>query len=276
VTALLEVRDLAVTFDTPAGEVRAVRGVSFDVERGETVALVGESGSGKTVTALSILQLLPSPPARHPSGSIRFAGQELLGAPEPVLRRVRGNRIAMIFQEPMTSLNPLHPIGRQVSEPLLVHRALGRAAARARAVELLRLVGLPEAEARLDAYPHQLSEGMRQRVAIARALATDPAVLLMDEPFANLDEQHRLLLQDELLRIWEASGKTVLFVTHSLDEALRLADRVLVMTARPGRLKAEVPVPLPRPRDYREVRRDPQYGALSARLWELLRAEVVG
>ena len=140
---LLQVRDLSVSFDVPSGEIRAVHGISFDIDRGETLALVGESGSGKTVTALSIVQLLPYPLARHPGGSVRFQGQELLGASEPVLRRVRGDRIAMIFQEPMTSLNPLHTIGQQVSEVLVVHKSLGRAAARARTLELLRLAGLP-------------------------------------------------------------------------------------------------------------------------------------
>ena len=148
---LLVIRDLAVSFDTPGGEVRAVRGVSLDIARGETVGLVGESGSGKSVTALSILQLLPYPRARHPAGSIVFQGQELLGADEATLRRVRGNRIAMIFQEPMTSLNPLHTIEKQVNEVLFVHKGLGRRAARTRTIELLRLVGLPEAERRLDA-----------------------------------------------------------------------------------------------------------------------------
>src|SRR6185436_6373543 len=167
---LLAIRDLAVSFDTPGGEVRAVRGVSLEIAKGETVGLVGESGSGKSVTALSILQLLPYPPARHPSGSIRFQDQELLGADEATLRRVRGNRIAMIFQEPMTSLNPLHTIEKQVNEVLFVHKGLSRPAARARTVELLHLVGLPEAERRLDAYPHQLSGGQRQRVMIAMAL----------------------------------------------------------------------------------------------------------
>ena len=239
-TALLEVRDLAVTFDTPAGEVRAVRGVSFDVERGETVALVGESGSGKTVTALSILQLLPSPPARHPSGSIRFAGQELLGAPEPVLRRVRGNRIAMIFQEPMTSLNPLHPIGRQVSEPLLVHRALGRAAARARAVELLRLVGLPEAEARLDAYPHQLSGGQRQRVMIAMALANEPDLLIADEPTTALDVTVQAQILKLLKELQRTFGMALLLITHDLAVVRKVADRVCVMTA--GEIVEQGPV----------------------------------
>ena len=152
--AVLSVKDLSVSFDTPGGGVRAVRGISFDIDRGETMTLVGESGSGKSVTALSILQLLPYPVARHPGGSIRFRGQELVGAPERVMRSVRGNRIAMIFQEPMTSLNPLHTIEKQVNEVLFVHKGLDRRAARHRTLELLDLVGLTEGGERLGAYPH--------------------------------------------------------------------------------------------------------------------------
>jgi len=161
---LLQIRDLSVSFATPGRTVEAVRHISFDIDEGETVALVGESGSGKSVTALSILQLLPYPLARHPSGSIRFRGQEMVGAKESLVRQVRGDRIAMIFQEPMTSLNPLHTLEKQVNEVLRVHKSLSRPAARTRTLELLRLVGLPDAERRLGAYPHQLSGGERQRV----------------------------------------------------------------------------------------------------------------
>jgi microcin C transport system ATP-binding protein len=227
---LLEVRDLHVAFDAPGGEVRAVRGVSFDIAPGETVGLVGESGSGKSVTALSILQLLPYPKARHPAGSIRFQSQELLGADERVLRRVRGNRIAMIFQEPMTSLNPLHTIEKQVNEVLFVHKGLGRRAARARTVELLRLVGLPEAERRLDAYPHQLSGGQRQRVMIAMALANEPDLLIADEPTTALDvtiqAQILKLLQDLQARF----GMALLLITHDLGIVRKMAARVAVMS----------------------------------------------
>ena len=226
----LEVRDLAVTFDTPGGEVRAVRGVSLDIARGETVGLVGESGSGKSATALSILQLLPYPPARHPSGSIRLEGEELLGAPEATLRRVRGNRIAMIFQEPMTSLNPLHVVERQVGEALRVHRGLSRGAARARTLELLHLVGLPDAERRLGAYPHQLSGGQRQRVMIAMALANEPDLLIADEPTTALD----VTIQAQLLRLLQdlqaRFGLALLLITHDLGIVRKLADRVHVMT----------------------------------------------
>src|SRR5256885_4159909 len=184
---LLQVRDLSVTFGVGANAVEAVKRVSFTIQRGETVALVGESGSGKSVTALSVLQLLPYPMARHPSGSIRFRGQELVGAPSRELLNVRGNRVSMIFQEPMTSLNPLHTIERQVNEVLILHKGLNRDAARRRTLELLQQVGIPEAAKRLDAYPHQLSGGQRQRVMIAMALANEPDLLIADEPTTALD-----------------------------------------------------------------------------------------
>ena len=227
---LLSVRDLSVSFDAPGGEVRAVRHVSFDIDRGETVALVGESGSGKSVTALSIVQLLSYPPARHPSGSIHFRSDELLGARERLLRVIRGNRIAMIFQEPMTSLNPLHTIEKQINEVLLVHKRLGRRAARARTLELLRLVGLPEAASRLDAYPHQLSGGQRQRVMIAMALANEPDLLIADEPTTALD----VTIQAQILRLLrdlrDRFGMALLLITHDLGIVRKMADRVCVMT----------------------------------------------
>jgi microcin C transport system ATP-binding protein len=227
---LLQIRDLSVSFDTPAGEVQAVRRLSLDIEKGETVALVGESGSGKSVTALSILQLLPYPPARHPNGSIRFEGQEMIGASEPLLRRVRGNRVAMIFQEPMTSLNPLHTIERQVNEVLFVHKALGRAAAHVRTLELLRLVGLRQAEQRLDAYPHQLSGGERQRVMIAMALANEPDLLIADEPTTALDVTIQAQILTLLKRLQAQLGMALLLITHDLTIVRKIAGRVCVMT----------------------------------------------
>ena len=227
---LLQVRDLSVTFDTPGSPVEAVRGVSFDVDRGETVALVGESGSGKSVTALSILQLLPYPLARHPSGSIRLRGQELVGASERRLRRVRGDRVGMIFQEPMTSLNPLHTIERQVSEVLFVHKRLGRRKARARTLELLHLVGLAEAERRLGAYPHQLSGGQRQRVMIAMALANDPDLLIADEPTTALDVTIQAQILALLADLRVRTGMALLLITHDLGVVRKMADRVCVMT----------------------------------------------
>jgi microcin C transport system ATP-binding protein len=227
---LLAVRDLSVSFDTPGGEVQAVRHVSLDVAAGETVGLVGESGSGKSVTALSILQLLPYPAARHPSGSVRFQGQELLGASEATLRQVRGNRIAMIFQEPMTSLNPLHTIEKQINEVLFVHKGLGRRAARARTVELLRLVGLPEAERRLDAYPHQLSGGQRQRVMIAMALANEPSLLIADEPTTALDVTIEAQILKLLRDLQARFGMALLLITHDLGIVRKMAARIAVMS----------------------------------------------
>jgi microcin C transport system ATP-binding protein len=244
---LLSVRDLAVSFATPDGEVRAARGIGFDIERGETLALVGESGSGKSVTALSILQLLPYPVARHPAGSIRFRGRELLGADETTLREVRGNRIAMIFQEPMTSLNPLHTISRQVSEILMVHKGLPREAARARTLELLRLVGLREAEQRLGAYPHQLSGGQRQRVMIAMALANEPDLLIAYEPTTALDVTIQAQLLQLLRDLRARFSMAMLLITHDLGIVRKMADRVCVMTkgeiveAGPARTVFEAP-----------------------------------
>ena len=228
---LLRVRDLSVSFDVSGHEVKAVRGISFDIDRGETVALVGESGSGKSVTALSILQLLPYPLARHPGGSIVFRGHELVSARERVLRSVRGNRIAMIFQEPMTSLNPLHTLDKQVSEVLLVHKRLSRRAARARTLELLRLVGLPEAEHRLGAYPHQLSGGQRQRVMIAMALANEPDLLIADEPTTALDVTIQAQILDLLRRLQAQRGMAILLITHDLGVVAELCHRVAIIYA---------------------------------------------
>jgi len=230
-TALLSVRDLHVTFAVSGGAVEAVRGVSFDLDRGETLAVVGESGSGKSVTALSILQLLPYPAASHGrSSSIRFDGHQLIGAPPAVMRDIRGNRIAMVFQEPMTSLNPLHTIEKQITETLFLHKRMRGLEARARAVELLHLVGLAEAEKRLDAYPHQLSGGQRQRVMIAMALANEPDILIADEPTTALD----VTIQAQILKLLKSLkarfGMALLLITHDLTIVRKMADRVCVMT----------------------------------------------
>jgi microcin C transport system ATP-binding protein len=231
VSPLLEVRDLSVSFAVEGREVEAVRHASFGIERGESVALVGESGSGKSVTALSIMQLLPYPTARHTSGSIVFQGQELVGAPEATMQRVRGDRIAMIFQEPMTSLNPLHTIEKQVNEVLRLHKGLSRPAARARTLELLRLVGLPEAERRLDAYPHQLSGGQRQRVMIAMALANEPDLLIADEPTTALDVTIQAQILTLLGELQAKFGMALLLITHDLGIVRKMAERVCVMSA---------------------------------------------
>ncbi len=229
--AYLEVKDLAVRFRVEGGAVEAVRGISFEVAKGEAVALVGESGSGKSVSALSVLQLLPYPKASHPSGSIRVDGAEMIGAGLETLREVRGNGISMIFQEPMTSLNPLHSIERQVTEGLYVHRGLSKTAARARTVELLHLVGLKEAESRLDAYPHQLSGGQRQRVMIAMALANEPELLIADEPTTALDVTIQAQILELLRGLQARLGMAMLWITHDLGVVRKIADRVLVMQA---------------------------------------------
>src|SRR5580698_879260 len=227
---LLEVRDLSVTFGSGARAVAAVKGVSFDVGRGETVALVGESGSGKSVTALSVLQLLPYPAAHHPAGSIKFQGRELVGAPARELLAVRGNRVSMIFQEPMTSLNPLHTIERQVNEVLILHKGLNRDAARRRTLELLDQVGIANAANRLDAYPHQLSGGQRQRVMIAMALANEPDLLIADEPTTALDVTIQAQILKLLKTLQARYGMALLFITHDLGIVRKMADRVCVMT----------------------------------------------
>jgi len=231
--SLLEVKDLSVTFSGWRGAppVHAVKRVSFALDRGETVALVGESGSGKSVTALSVLQLLPYPAASHtPESSIRFAGEELVGAPRARLREVRGNRIAIIFQEPMTSLNPLHTIEKQVGEVLLIHKHLSSSASRARTLELLHLVGLRDAENRLQAYPHQLSGGQRQRVMIAMAIANEPDILIADEPTTALDVTIQAQILELLHDLKERLGMALLLITHDLTIVRKMADRVCVMT----------------------------------------------
>ena len=238
--ALLEVKNLSVNFGTGDDAVRAVRNVSFEIKRGETLAVVGESGSGKAVTALSILQLLPYPMANHPNGSIRFQGRELVGAPPRDLLDVRGNRISMIFQEPMTSLNPLHTIERQVNEVLILHKGLTRSAARKRTLELLEQVGIPEAANRLDAFPHQLSGGQRQRVMIAMALANEPDLLIADEPTTALDVTIQAQILKLLKTLQARYGMALLFITHDLGIVRKMADRVCVMTK--GRIVEQGPV----------------------------------
>jgi len=226
---LLSIRDLSIAFGYGAREVLAVDRVSFDIRKGETVALVGESGSGKSITALSVMKLLPYPAAHHPSGSIKFQGRELLTMSEQKIREVRGNDIAIIFQEPMTSLNPLHTIEKQIREILLLHQGLNGETARARIVELLGQVGIPDPVSRLASYPHQLSGGQRQRVMIAMALANEPDLLIADEPTTALDvtvqAQILKLLKDTQTRL----GMSMLFITHDLGIVRKIADRVCVM-----------------------------------------------
>jgi microcin C transport system ATP-binding protein len=228
-SSLLEISGLHASFGRGADEVRAVRGVSLSIEKGETHALVGESGSGKSVTALSVMQLLAYPLAHHPGGSIKFLGEELMGAPAWQMREIRGNRIAMIFQEPLTSLNPLHNIEKQISEVLLLHKALSKAEARDRVYELLDLVGLPEGKSRLGALPHEFSGGQQQRVMIAMALANDPDLLIADEPTTALDVTIQAQVLALLKELQQKLGMAMLLITHDLGIVRHMADRVSVM-----------------------------------------------
>ena len=227
---LIEVKDLSVAFRGESDTTLAVDHISFNIMPGETLALVGESGSGKSVSALSVLQLLPYPQASHPSGEIWMEGQNLIGASNKVLQRVRGNRISMVFQEPMTSLNPLHTIEQQVGEMLVLHKGLRGAAIKSRVVELLSKVGIPDPETRLDAYPHQLSGGQRQRVMIAMALANEPDVLIADEPTTALDVTVQAQILDLLITLKREMGMALLLITHDLGVVRKMADHVCVMT----------------------------------------------
>jgi microcin C transport system ATP-binding protein len=227
---LLSVRDLSVAFSQGGRTTAAVDHISFDIAKGETVALVGESGSGKSVSALSVLKLLPYPPASHPSGQILFHGNDLLAQGENELRKVRGNKITMIFQEPMTSLNPLHTIEQQIVEILALHQGMGDRQARARTLELLNEVGIREPQKRLQAYPHQLSGGQRQRVMIAMALANEPELLIADEPTTALDVTVQAQILELLAGLKARKGMSMLFITHDLGIVRKIADRVCVMT----------------------------------------------
>ncbi len=226
---LIEVRDLAVEFVAGEHRQRVVEGISFDIKRGETLALVGESGSGKSVTAHSILRLLPYPLARHPSGTINYSGHDLLTLKEKSIRHIRGNRIAMIFQEPMTSLNPLHNIEKQINEVLGIHKGLSGKVATRRTLELLELVGIPEPRKRLKALPHELSGGQRQRVMIAMALACEPELLIADEPTTALDVTVQLKILELLKQLQARLGMALLLISHDLNLVRRIAHRVCVM-----------------------------------------------
>ena len=228
---LLQVRDLKTYFFTDDGVVKAVDGVSWDVEEGETLGLVGESGCGKSVTALSLLRLIATPPGKIVGGEVLFEGEDLLKLDEEDIRRVRGNKIAMVFQEPMTSLNPVLTIGRQMTEALELHLKMDHNAARRRGVQLLEMVGIPEGEARVDDYPHQFSGGMRQRVMIAMALSCNPKLLLADEPTTALDVTIQAQVLEILARLSRELGTAVVIITHNLGVVARYADRVNVMYA---------------------------------------------
>ncbi len=240
VNAILEVRDLHTQFDTLDGVVRAVDGVSFELARGETLGIVGESGCGKSVTALSILRLIPTETGRIASGSIRFEGEELTTLSEEAMKRLRGHRISMIFQEPMTSLNPVLTVGTQIAENVVRHLGVPWRAARDRAGEMLDLVRIADARRRLDEYPHQLSGGMRQRVMIAMALSCDPQVLIADEPTTALDVTIQAQILDLMLELKEKTGTAIVLITHDLGVVAETTQRVVVMYA--GRKVEEAPV----------------------------------
>ena len=239
-TPLLDVDDLTTYFFTRDGVVRAVDGVSFKVERGEVLAIVGESGCGKSVTSLSIMRLIASPPGRYVKGRVLFEGRDLLQLPEPEMRKIRGDAISMIFQEPMTSLNPVLTIGRQIAEALVLHRGSSREQAAQRTVELLRLVRIPEAERRATQYPHELSGGMRQRVMIAMALACEPRLLIADEPTTALDVTIQAQILELMRELQRETGAAIVLITHDLGVVAEMAERVVVMYA--GRKVEEAPV----------------------------------
>ena len=229
--ALLEIKDLQTQFFTSAGTVKAVDGVSYTVEQGETVAVVGESGSGKSVTAMSIMRLIPWPPGKIVGGSINFDGKDLLALTDDQMRNIRGRDIGMIFQEPMTSLNPVLTIGLQLTEPMIAHLGLSEADAMAKAVKLLGLVGISEPERRLAQYPHHLSGGMRQRVVIAMALACDPKLIIADEPTTALDVTIQAQILELMKNLTRELGVAMIIITHNLGVVARYADRVNVMYA---------------------------------------------
>jgi oligopeptide/dipeptide ABC transporter ATP-binding protein len=237
---LLSVRDLTVHFVTPRGTVRAVNEVSYDVYPGETIGIVGESGSGKSVSVMSMLGLLPQPPARIVGGQITFDGRDLLQLPSSALRDIRGREIAMIFQDPMTSLNPVLSVGQQLVEAMRVHRRIKRKDARRRAAELLELVGVPNARARVDEYPHEFSGGMRQRVMIAMAIANQPKLLIADEPTTALDVTVQAQVMEVLQEAKEETDAATILITHDLGLVAEFADRVMVMYG--GRIVESGPV----------------------------------
>jgi len=230
-TSLLEVKDLRTRFFTQDGVVHAVNGISFAVNTGQTLGIVGESGCGKSVSVLSVMRLIPDPPGRIVGGEVLFDGQDLLKMSSNEIRRVRGNRIAMIFQDPMTSLNPVLTIGRQVSEALELHMGMDRAQARRRTIELLETVGIPEAGDRIDDYPHQFSGGMRQRVMIAMALSCNPQILIADEPTTALDVTIQAQIVELVKRLRDEIGMAIIWITHDLGVIAGLAEEVIVMYA---------------------------------------------
>jgi oligopeptide transport system ATP-binding protein len=262
---LLDVKDLRTQFFTQDGVVQAVNGISFHVDQGETLGIVGESGCGKSVSVLSVMRLIPQPPGKIVDGQVLFDGSDLLELSGDEIRRVRGNQIAMIFQDPMTSLNPVLTIGRQIGEALELHLGMNRESARKRTAELLEMVGIPQAAARLDDYPHQFSGGMRQRAMIAMALACNPQLLIADEPTTALDVTIQAQIVDLVKRLRDDIGMAVIWITHDLGVVAGLADRMMVMYA--GFVVEEAPV--------REVYANPRHPYTIGLLGSLPRLDAV-
>ena len=266
---LLRVDDLSVSFRTDQGTANVVQGVSFTIRRGEILGLVGESGSGKSVTALVVMGLLPRAIARVSSGRVLFDGQDLLTLPERAMRKLRGPRIGMIFQEPLTALNPVFTIGSQIMAGIRAHEPVSKQEAHARAVQLLHRVGIAEPARRMEAYPFQLSGGMRQRAMIAVAIACSPDLLIADEPTTALDVTIQAQILDLLREIRDETGISILFITHDLDEAVYLSDRILVLGVNPGGIRECIENPVPRPRTPGQFL-TPEFLALKHRLDELI------
>ena len=274
---LLEIKNLSVEFPADPKPLPAVRDVGFGLAPGEVLGLVGESGSGKSVTSLAIMRLLP--PQATIGGQIRFAANgsapvNLLSLPTDQMRSLRGSGISMIFQEPMTALNPVMRVGEQVAEAVRAHSDLSKKAAWDRAVHALREVAIPDPERRANDYPHQLSGGMRKRVSLAQTFINEPEILLMDEPFSALDVQTRTVMHEELLKLWAERKASVVFVTHDLEEAVALADKVYVLTAGPATVKSVYTIDLPRPRVVSEIRYEQSFIDYCKTIWEDLREEV--
>ena len=263
---LLEVKNLQFSFRTYGGVVKAVRDVSFEVRPGEILGIVGESGCGKSVTSQCLMRLNPEPPGFFEGGEILYKGKDVLKMNKKELRQFRGKEISYIFQDPMTSLNPTMRIGKQIEEVFVGRKGMSAAEKKAKALEILKMVGISDGERRYKQYPHELSGGMKQRVAIARAYAAEPEVLLMDEPFGALDAQTRTQLQTELLETWQREKKTCFFITHDVEEAIILAQTVIIMSARPGRIRDIVKIDIPYPRT-QETKMTKEFMELKNEIW---------
>ncbi len=269
--AVLEIKDLRTHFFLRDGTVKAVDGVTFEIADGRTLGVVGESGCGKSITAMSVLRLIGRP-GRIVNGQVLLHGKDLVQLSDAEMRDIRGNQISMIFQEPMTSLNPVYTCGDQIAEAVQQHSNASRREAWDRGIEMLRLVGIPDAKRRASEYPHQLSGGMRQRVGLARALAVDADILLMDEPFASVDAQTRSDLEDLVSRVHRDLGMTILFVTHDIDEAVYLGERVIVLSASPTVVQEQLKVDLPGERDQVHTRVAPRFAELRTHVYEQIQA----